>query len=79
MKLNEAISRRLCELLAEKNMTAYALYIRSGVSQSTISDIKNMNNTAVNVRILFELCEGLDISLKEFFNSPYFSFGSIVD
>ena len=79
MKLNEAISRRLCELLAEKNMTAYALYIRSGVSQSTISDIKNMNNTAVNVRILFERCEGLDSSLKEFFNSPYFSFGSIVD
>lgn len=79
MKLNEALSRRLCELLDEKGMTAYALYMRSGVSQSTISDIKNKNNTAVNVRILFELCEGLGISLQEFFESPYFSSGNIVD
>ena len=79
MKLNEALSRRLCELLAEKNMTAYALYMRSGVSQSTISDIKNKNNAAVNVRILYELCEGLEISLQEFFDSPYFSFGTIID
>ena len=79
MKLNEALSRRLCELLDEKKMTAYALYTRSGVSQSTISDIKNKNNAAVNVRILFELCEGLGISLQEFFDSPYFSFGTIID
>ena len=79
MKLNEALSRRLCELLAEKNMTAYALYMRSGVSQSTISDIKNKNNAAVNVRILYELCEGLEISLQDFFDSPYFSFGTIID
>lgn len=79
MKLNEALSRRLCELLDEKNMTAYALYTKSGVSQSTISDIKNKNNAAVNVRILFELCEGLGISLQEFFDSPYFSFGTIID
>ena len=79
MKLNEALSKRLCELLDEKKLTAYALYTRSGVSQSTISDIKNKNNAAVNVRILFELCEGLGISLQEFFDSPYFSFGAIID
>ena len=79
MKLNEAIARRLCQLLDEKNMTAYGLFIKSGVSQSTISDLKNMNNTGVNVRILFELCEGLGISLGEFFDSPLFAEGNIVD
>ena len=79
MKLNEAISKRLCQLLDEKSMTAYGLFTRSGVSQSTISDLKNMNNGGVNIRILYELCEGLDISLLEFFNSPYFDKGNIVD
>ena len=79
MKLNEAVSKRLTELLAERKMTAYGLFIKSGVSQSTISDLKNMNNTGVNLRILYEICEGLGISLKEFFNSPLFDEGNIVD
>ena len=79
MKLNEAIAKRLCQLLDEKNMTAYGLFMKSGVSQSTISDLKNMNNNGVNVRILYELCEGMEISLLEFFNSPMFDKGNIVD
>lgn len=79
MKLNEAISKRLCELLDQKKLTAYGLFMKSGVSQSTISDLKNMNNNGVNIRILYELCEGLDISLLEFFNSPLFDKDNIVD
>ena len=79
MKLNEAIAKRLTELLSEKGLTAYGLFMRSGVSQATISDLKNMNNTGVNVRILYELCEGLEIGLDEFFRSPLFEKGNIVD
>ena len=79
MKLNEAISRRLGELLLEKSMTAYGLFIKSGVSQSTISDLKNMNNDGVNVRIIYELCEGFEISIKEFFDSPLFERENILD
>ena len=36
MKLNQAISTRLMELLNERQMTQYQLYIRSGVPKSTI-------------------------------------------
>lgn len=79
MRLNEAIAKRLCQLLDDKKMTAYGLFLKSGVSQSTISDLKNMNNTGVNIRILFEICEGLGISLREFFDSPLFDDGNIVD
>ena len=60
-------------------MTAYGLFIKSGVSQSTISDLKNMNNSGVNITIIYELCEGLEISVKEFFNSPYFERENIID
>ncbi len=79
MKLNEAISKRLTELLGEKKLTAYGLFMRSGVSQSTISDLKNMNNNGVNLRILYELCEGLEIGLDDFFDSPLFHKGNIMD
>ena len=79
MKLKEAISKRLTALLEEKKMTAYALFIKSGVSQSTISDLKNMNNDGVNVRIIYELCEGLGIGVKDFFDSPLFERENIVD
>ena len=79
MKLNEAVSKRLNELLSEKSMTAYALFTKSGVSQSTISDLKNMNNDGVNLRILYELCEGFGIGIDEFFDSPLFTRENIVD
>lgn len=39
MRLNEAVSRRLSELLEEKNMTQYQLYVKSGVPKSTIGNI----------------------------------------
>ena len=79
MKLNEAISKRLNELLCDKEITAYKLFTRSGVSQSTISDLRNMNNVGVNASILYELCEGLGISLKDFFDSPLFERGNLID
>jgi len=79
MKLKEALSKRLVELLEERSMTAYTLFIKSGVSQSTISDLKNMNNAGVNLTIIYELCEGLGISIKEFFDSPLFTRENIVD
>ena len=65
--------------ICDKEITAYKLFTRSGVSQSTISDLRNMNNVGVNVSILYELCEGLGISLKDFFDSPLFERGNIID
>ena len=41
MKLNEAVSARLRELLAEKGMTQYQLYMKSGVPKSTIGNVIN--------------------------------------
>ncbi len=79
MNLNEAISDRLNELIEERGMTAYRSYIRNGVSQSTISEIKNVKNKGATLKILFELCEGLEIGLADFFNSPLFERGNIID
>lgn len=72
MQLNQAVSMRLTELLKEQGMTQYQLYIRSGVPKSTISNLINCAYDSVKLRIIHELCQGLQISVPEFFNSPLF-------
>ena len=56
MKLNEAVSRRLTELLAEKNMTQYQLFLKSGVPKSTIGNVVNCAYDSVKLRVVHELC-----------------------
>ena len=72
MKLNEAVSRRLSELLAEKKMTQYQLYIKSGVPKSTIGNVINCSYDSVKLRVVHEMCQGLEIDMDEFFASPLF-------
>lgn len=73
MLLNQAVSLRLSELLRQHKMTQYQLYIRSGVPKSTISNIMNCAYDSVKLRVLHELCQGMEITLTEFFQSPLFS------
>lgn len=72
VQLNEAISQRLVELLNEKSMTQYQLYMRSGVPKSTIGNVVNCAYESVKLRVLHEMCQGLGIGLSEFFYSPLF-------
>ena len=80
LQLNEAVSRRLVELMQERGMTQYQLYMKSGVPKSTIgnvikSTIGNLVNCAypsMKLRIIHELCQGLEIDLSSFFASPLF-------
>ena len=72
MRLNEAVSLRLTELLREKDMTQYQLYVKSGVPKSTIGNVVNCAYDSVKLRIIHELCQGLEIGVGEFFSSPYF-------
>ena len=72
MQLNQAVSLRLSELLTERNMTQYQLFTLSGVPKSTIHNLVACSYDSVKLRIIHELCQGLQISISEFFNSPLF-------
>ncbi len=72
MKLNQAVSLRLQELLDEQNMTQYQLYLRSGIPKSTINNIMKCTYDSVKLRIIHEICQGLDINIPQFFDSPLF-------
>lgn len=79
MKLNEAISARIKELCKQNNMTQYALSMKSGVPQSTISTVVGCTFESVKIRIIYEICEGFEITLKEFFDSPFFERENVID
>ena len=72
MQLNQAISARLMELLQQRGMTQYQLYIKSGVPKSTIGNVVNCAYDSVKLRIIHEMCQGLEIGIDTFFASPLF-------
>lgn len=72
MQLKQAVSMRLAELLQERNMTQYQLFSKSGVPKSTIHNIMQCTFDSVKLRIIHEICQGLEISLEDFFHSPLF-------
>ena len=72
MQLNEAVSKRITELLQERNMTQYQLYIQSGLPKSTINSVVNCLYDSVKLRVIHEMCQGLGVSISDFFTSPLF-------
>lgn len=66
MHLNEAIAARIRELCMQKGLTQYALSMKSGVPQSTLSTITSCTFSSMKMRIIYEICEGLEIELKDF-------------
>lgn len=72
MHLNEAVSKRVSELLAQRGMTQYQLFTKSGVPKSTINNILKCSYDSVKLRIIHEICQGFQISITEFFQSPLF-------
>lgn len=79
MKLSHAVALRLQELLKQNNMTRYALFKATGVTQPTIGDVLFERNKSVSLLILYELCQGFGINLREFFDSPLFDTENIED
>ena len=61
------ISKRLRELMDAKQMTIYSLAKASNVSWTTVKNLFNRTNnpTVATVELL---CQGLGISMSEFFN-----------
>ena len=79
MQLNEAIAKRITELCKEHGLTQYGLSQKSGVPQSTLSTILGCRFPSMKVHIIYEICEGFEMTLKEFYDSPLFDRENILD
>lgn len=67
-----AVRARILELCAQRDLSVNRLATISGVTQSTLNNIISGRNHSVTVSTVKKLCDGLDISLREFFDSPSF-------
>ena len=72
MRLSEAVIRRINELCDERHITINKASNWSGVTQSTVSDIVNGVTKNPTVSTIKKLCDGFEISIREFFNSDLF-------
>ena len=72
MNTKEAVAKRILDLCAERNMAINALASISGVSPSTIYSMLNEKSKNPGVVSLKKICDGLGITLGEFFSTPEF-------
>ncbi len=73
MKLHEAVGKRILQYCEERNITPNKLCTMSGVIQSTVNSIFSGRSKNPKLATIQFLCEGLGITLKEFFDCDLFS------
>ncbi len=67
MSYDAFIIERIEGLCRERNMTRYRLAQKSGISQSSISNMLNRRNIP-SINTLAKLCDGLGVTLAQFFS-----------
>ena len=67
-----AVAERILQLCKEKNLAINALANIAGVSPSTVYSMLNEKSQNPGVVSIKKLCDGLEISLKEFFDCELF-------
>lgn len=72
MDTREAVARRIIQLCAERGITPNGLSNLAAVSQSTIKSILNGESKNPGAVTIKKLCDGLEITLGEFFSTPEF-------
>lgn len=72
MTAKEAVAKRIVQLCADRNLAINALANISGVSPSTVYSILNEKSQNPGIVSINKLCDGLEITLREFFDSDLF-------
>ncbi|MEA5144280.1 MAG: helix-turn-helix transcriptional regulator [Oscillibacter sp.] len=72
MTIGDAVKQRILELCQLKNISINKLCVISGVTQSTVNNIISGRNNSATVSTVQKLCDGLDITIEDFFHSELF-------
>ena len=73
MTVNDAVAKRVFELLREKDMTQYRLEQNSGIQHGSMQCIMNGRNKTVTLSTVIMLAKGFNMSLKEFLDDDIFN------
>ena len=72
MTVKEAVVARFMEILKERNMRPNELANLSGITPSTVYSMLDARRKELSINVIKKLCDGLDMTLGEFFNAPIF-------
>ena len=73
MRIGEAVKLRILELCKQHHITINKLSTICGITQSTLNNIISGRNATTTVSTIQKICDGLEISILDFFSSPLFS------
>ncbi|MBQ3074925.1 MAG: helix-turn-helix transcriptional regulator [Clostridia bacterium] len=72
LRIGEAVRLRILELCEKRGITVNRLSTLCGVTQSTLANITGGRNQSTTVSTIKKICDGMEISIGEFFDSPLF-------
>lgn len=72
MTIGVAVKERILQLCQERRLSINKLCTLSGVTQSTVNNIISGRNHSVTVSTVKKLCDGLEITVEDFFHSELF-------
>ena len=72
MTIGDAVRFRILELCDEKHITINRLSTMCGITQSTLNNITSGRNQSTTVATVKKICDGLEITIVEFFSSEIF-------
>jgi len=72
MGIGEAVRKRILQLCEERNLSINKLCLICGITQSTVNNIVSGRNNSATVATLKKICDGLGISIIDFFDSELF-------
>ena len=72
MNITEAVKRRFNELCYKKDLNYCKLATISGVPYTTVKSIFYGQSNNPGIATIKKLCDGLEISITEFFDTEYF-------
>ena len=73
MGVKEAVVVRFREIMAQRGVRPNELANLSGVTPSTVYSMLDSRRKEVSVNVIKKLCDGLEITLGEFFDVPLFN------
>lgn len=73
MGVKDAVAERFAGICRQRRMKYNELAVQSGVTPSTVYSMMDPKRRDVSIITIKILCDGLDISLEEFFSGPEFA------
>lgn len=72
MSVKDAVAKRFSAICSERKIKLNELASISGITPSTVYSMMDKRRREVSITTIKKLCDGLEITLSEFFSAPEF-------